>query len=277
MSSCRLDLVIPVTRGLKSQTTRPDCARPGGMRSACLTGTFAVVFAGSAIAQTRATEPGVTACPGAGSLQPASPIVETGTMAQRRLGQGVAMFDSSRYVLAADHLKAALALGLSDSTETAIANKYLGFYYCLHNAQKVCEQHMQRALTISPGFDLNPDERANPVWRDTYMKVVRRMGDGCTSGVNSARNIAPTARAVVASAVVKVGKKPSRLAIVELDVRPWGEVYIDAKQVAVTPPSKSLSLAPGVHRVEVRNQGGATLKTLVTVEAGDVTRLSHRF
>jgi PEGA domain len=237
--------------------------------------------ASSSSTQSKMLTEKLTQCPNSANLNttwtPASPAADVGTLAQRRLGQGVAMFDSSRYVLSMDHLKAALALGLADRTETAIANKYLGFYYCIHKAQKLCERHLERALTISPGFDLNPGEKTNRAWRDTYVKVVRRVGDACEKTTDSAKSAGPFTQAAVSEDAMKAGKKSATQGVIELDVRPWGEVYVNSKQVAVTPPSKALSLKPGVHRVEVRNQGGTTLKTLVTVEAGDVTRLTHRF
>ena len=251
-----------------------------------LTAMLSVFVVSLASAQSQAATKKLTQCANPSSVQGALTLAETGTAAQRRLGQGVAMFDSNRYVLSMDHLKAALAIGLPDRTETAIANKYLGFYYCLHSAWKMCELHLERALTASPGFDLNSGEKANPAWKNTYAKVAQRVGDGCDKGVDTAnatnsannpKNGVPFTQAAVAEAESTAGKKSATQGTIELDVRPWGEVYIDSKQVAVSPPSKALSLKPGVHRVEVRNQGGTTLKTLVTVEAGDVTRLTHRF
>ena len=41
----------------------------------------------------------------------------------------------------------------------------------------------------------------------------------------------------------------------QLDVSPWGVVYVDGQMKGLTPPLKQLWLQPGRHNSEVRNTG----------------------
>ena len=41
--------------------------------------------------------------------------------------------------------------------------------------------------------------------------------------------------------------------IVHFVVTPWGEVYVDGKRQGVSPPLTSVSIAPGKHRIEIKN------------------------
>jgi hypothetical protein len=229
---------------------------------------------------------------------PSNPL-ESATLAQKRLGQGVAYFDSGQYVLAMQQLKSAIALGFKSPTESAIANKYLAFYYCIHNVRNLCEQHLEKALTVAPPFDLESSEKGNPQWASEYRNVVRRLTSGCetptltaapaasapmiSSGVATATagrtaTATPPVTSVVSSPAPpqSTGKK-SKNGTIQLDIRPWGEVFVNKRSVGATPPRKELTLPAGVHQIEVRNAAGTPLRATLTLEAGDVTKISHRF
>jgi hypothetical protein len=240
-----------------------------------------------------------------------SPPLDSATLAQRRLGQGVAFFDAGRYVLAMQQLKSALSLGLRDASEKAIANKYLGFYYCIHKVRDLCEQHLEKALTVAPPFDLDPGEKTNPQWASAYQSVAQRLNIGCeappapvpapppaaltattTASVTPKANevaittnvssptVAASASAVTVAPVAVAASptaKKSKMGTVQLDVRPWGEVFVNNKRQAITPPSKTLTLSPGVHRIEIKNSAGTPLRATVTLQAGETALLSHRF
>jgi class 3 adenylate cyclase len=51
----------------------------------------------------------------------------------------------------------------------------------------------------------------------------------------------------------KTGVSAMPPATLVLDIRPWGEIYVNGKPGGVSPPAKSLKLAPGKYRIEVRN------------------------
>lgn len=68
---------------------------------------------------------------------------------------------------------------------------------------------------------------------------------------------------------------------VQLRILPWGEVYVGGRRRGVSPPLKTLSLPPGVYRIEVRNGELPPYRTRLVVdpEAGAKQDLviSHRF
>jgi class 3 adenylate cyclase len=63
--------------------------------------------------------------------------------------------------------------------------------------------------------------------------------------------------------------KPGTL---KLAIQPWGEIYVDGSRRGVSPPMKSLNLAPGKHRIEIRNGQFAPYKQTVEVKSdGEAT------
>lgn len=79
-------------------------------------------------------------------------------------------------------------------------------------------------------------------------------------------------------AQVRTGGGPGpKTAKVVLAVSPWGEIYIDGKLHGTTPPITTLDLAPGRHRIEVRNSAQPPRIMFVTLQAGSVQRIRHDF
>jgi hypothetical protein len=76
------------------------------------------------------------------------------------------------------------------------------------------------------------------------------------------------------SASVTPAAKPGTL---KLSIQPWGEVYVDGSKRGVSPPISSLSLAPGKHRIEIRNGQFAPQKQTVDVKSGGETTIHTTF
>lgn len=70
---------------------------------------------------------------------------------------------------------------------------------------------------------------------------------------------------------------PPPPAIVKLDVKPRGEVYVDGAFSGRIPPLRELSLAAGVHVVEIRNPGFAPYQARLEVRAGEQASITHTF
>lgn len=67
------------------------------------------------------------------------------------------------------------------------------------------------------------------------------------------------------------------LVAVSLAVLPWGEIYVDGKPHGVTPPIRSLHLAPGRHEIEFRNTTFPSHIEVVEVKPGEKVTLRHKF
>jgi hypothetical protein len=72
-------------------------------------------------------------------------------------------------------------------------------------------------------------------------------------------------------------QQPGGTAQVIVAVSPRGEIYIDGKHHGTTPPVTTLTLEPGMHRIEVRSGSRRPYLTYMTVQAGDVRRIRHDF
>ncbi len=66
-------------------------------------------------------------------------------------------------------------------------------------------------------------------------------------------------------------------ATVFLDIKPWGEVYINGKSQGVSPPKKFIKLDPGKYRIEFRNTTFPAHTENVDVKAREEITLRHRF
>jgi len=66
-------------------------------------------------------------------------------------------------------------------------------------------------------------------------------------------------------------------ALVQLAVSPWGEVIVDGKSAGVSPPLADLELAPGTHRVEIRNGDFTPHLVTLQLESNQTIKIKHKF
>lgn len=66
-------------------------------------------------------------------------------------------------------------------------------------------------------------------------------------------------------------------AMVSFAIAPWGEVHVNGKMQGVSPPLKELQLAPGKHRIELRNTGAKPHVVNVDAKPGERIRIKHKF
>jgi class 3 adenylate cyclase len=82
----------------------------------------------------------------------------------------------------------------------------------------------------------------------------------------------PPERASQSSVVAAVAP-----ATLSLAVAPWGEVHVNGKMHGVSPPLQELQLAPGKHRIELRNSGAPAHVVNVDAKPGERIRIKHKF
>ncbi|MVW73430.1 serine/threonine-protein kinase [Bordetella sp. 15P40C-2] len=75
----------------------------------------------------------------------------------------------------------------------------------------------------------------------------------------------------------KAERKTPALVKVSINVRPWGEIFIDGVSRGVTPPLKTVMLRPGTHAVTIRNSAQPPFHTTLVVKPGTPAVLSHTF
>jgi hypothetical protein len=69
----------------------------------------------------------------------------------------------------------------------------------------------------------------------------------------------------------------SRPAVVTLDVKPRGEVFVDGNSIGKIPPLTHFEVAPGKHRLSVRSPGVKTYEVNVDLQPGQRLTLTHTF
>lgn len=96
--------------------------------------------------------------------------------AERALINGMRQYEDGAFERAETSLRSALAQGLQDARDTAIADKYLAFLACAFNRLAECEQHFRNAFAANPAFALTDVEVGHPIWGPVYRKVVAARG-----------------------------------------------------------------------------------------------------
>lgn len=90
-------------------------------------------------------------------------------------------------------------------------------------------------------------------------------------------NAVPTVVAGGATPPAQPAAPPGNGRVV-LNIRPWGQVFVDGADRGVSPPLKSLSLRPGIYNIEVRNGDLDVYRQRVTVQdSRSAPVVSHEF
>ena len=66
-------------------------------------------------------------------------------------------------------------------------------------------------------------------------------------------------------------------ATLSLAISPWGEVHVDGRLQGISPPLRSVELAPGRHRIEIRNANFPPHVEIVDAKSGGRIRIRHKF
>ena len=106
------------------------------------------------------------------------------------------------------------------------------------------------------------------------VKLASRNPDAAPKAVQAS---APAVAPESADKAAKPADPASKPGTVKLAIQPWGEIYVDGGKRGVSPPMKSLSLAPGKHRIEIRNGDFAPYKETIEVKSGGESTVQYVF
>ena len=68
-----------------------------------------------------------------------------------------------------------------------------------------------------------------------------------------------------------------RPATLSLNIRPWGEVYVDGKKVGVTPPLHDIKVSSGTRKIVVRNANAPPFNVTLDIQPNTLMQITHRF
>lgn len=206
-------------------------------------------------------------------------------LAEKRLSQGVTYYYEGRLALSSKLIREALQLKLAHPADEAMAHQYLAFFLCLNDLPDQCEQEFQLALSGPMPIELSASERDNPAWRDIYARV-RAQTHGLPAGKVARGRFGGKieeiserdAWLVPPGQSLSWGKVNERAAArLRLAIEPWGDVYINQQKVAVSPPTKELSLAAGIYTIEIRNAEMPAFVQTIALKAQSTYRLTYQF
>ena len=74
--------------------------------------------------------------------------------------------------------------------------------------------------------------------------------------------------------VAALSGTPGRL---ELAITPWGKVFVDGQERGLSPPLRTVAIAPGSHTIVIQNAGFPPHVEKVVIKPGEATKIRHRF
>ncbi|HSJ96433.1 MAG TPA: hypothetical protein VLC53_05145, partial [Myxococcota bacterium] len=69
----------------------------------------------------------------------------------------------------------------------------------------------------------------------------------------------------------------SRPAVITLQVKPRGEVFVDGVSRGIAPPLAQIEVAPGKRHIQVRSAGAKPYDARIDLEPGQRLTISHTF
>jgi class 3 adenylate cyclase len=133
--------------------------------------------------------------------------------------------------------------------------------------RKTVEASPDASLKVSNSVEATPaatvNATTNPVSNSTFNAAPSPV---VAEAAKSASE--PAAVASVDSASATQPSAPAaRPGTVILSIEPWGEIFVDGVNSGISPPLKSLKLAPGKHKIEIRNGDFAPYRKTIQVKS----------
>lgn len=91
--------------------------------------------------------------------------------AERSFLNALNFYDEGQHDRAEALFRRALAEGLKDRYDAAVAYKHIAFIACAYNRPAECETAFRNAFAADPGFRLTEAEVGHPVWGPVYRRV----------------------------------------------------------------------------------------------------------
>lgn len=102
--------------------------------------------------------------------------------AERAFLNALRFYEEGQHDRAETLFRRALADGLQDRHDVAIAYKHLAFIACAYNRPAECETAFRNAFAADAGFVLTDAEVGHPLWGPVYKRVLLERGQPVTRG-----------------------------------------------------------------------------------------------
>lgn len=117
----------------------------------------------------------VAACATPPPAPPPAPTVSIARLyeqpAERAFLNAMRLYEDGQHERAETMFRRALADGLGDQHDVAMAYKHLAFIACAYSRPAECETAFRAAFAADPGFRLTDAEVGHPIWGPVYKRV----------------------------------------------------------------------------------------------------------
>jgi hypothetical protein len=96
---------------------------------------------------------------------------QTRAAARDELKEGIDAYNAGEYIPSLKKLLDSKTIWITDNDIQLEALKYSAFDYCVTNRANLCKQQFEKALKLSPEFDLLPGEKGHPLWGPVFEKA----------------------------------------------------------------------------------------------------------
>jgi len=122
-----------------------------------------------------------------------------------------------------------------------------------------------------PSSDINeaasPSQKTAPV-QESQGEVPDKMA---SENIQVSKDVNPEPE------ITPIEPPPAQKSIVQFAVSPWGDVYLDGKNLGASPPLTSLSITPGKHKVEIKNASFPVYSKTFEAKPNEKLKIIHKF
>lgn len=191
-------------------------------------------------------------------------------------GAAGAQGESRRFSLPA--IKSAAIAFVRDRKKVSIAGGVLGALVLLLAVLVSIQRPAAPPLATAAAPAASVPAAAPPAKPDAAAKAATEAAPQPSAAKLPAQAAAAPSAAAVSEARRAAPPKPEPLpGIVNLSIAPWGEVLVNGKPHAVSPPIKNLKLAPGKYKIEVRNTTFTPYVAIIHVKSREEVTIRHVF
>jgi class 3 adenylate cyclase len=125
---------------------------------------------------------------------------------------------------------------------------------------------------IQPIKIVNPESGISPLVTSAVQESQREM-----PGKEASENVQPDKDANPEPENTTVESPPARKTIVQFAISPWGDVYLDGKNIGASPPLTNQSIEPGKHHIEIKNSSFPVYSRTFNAKPDEKLKITHKF
>ena len=132
------------------------------------------------------------------------------------------------------------------------------------------------ATTTSDSAQLSKNVLPEPEIAPQVASPAQESG-GETPAIEASENVQPPKDANPESEIAPIESPSAKTSIVNFAVSPWGDVFLDGKNLGASPPLTTLSIPPGKHKIEIKNTSFPVYSQTFEAKPDEKLKITHKF